>query len=211
MGRFERSLALDAENVEAWMGLAETYHHLLPRRPRLDSLAEDAFLEVRRLDPQFAPATFHLIEYAVRRGDVALSVRLLDEFALGRPDSAELGSAQLMLDCVRGTTTGPRWRKAVLQSPANVLGAGQLLAVAGLRQPDCAEGAFRAVLSFDTTTGPPLARNRFGALMGLQAVLVARGRDSAAKALLEADTLFNPGYRGDLYLVNAIGGRRLRR
>ena len=206
VGRFERSLALDAENVEAWMGLAETFHHLLPRRPGLDSLAEDAFLEVRRLDPHFAPATFHLIEYAVRRGDVALSDRLLQEFSLGHPDSAELGSARLMLDCVRGTTTGPRWRKAVLQSPANVLGAGQLLAVAGLRQPDCAEGAFRAVLSFDTTTGPPLARNRFGALMGLQAVLVARGRDSAAKALLEADTIFNPGYRGALYLVNGMAG-----
>jgi eukaryotic-like serine/threonine-protein kinase len=206
VGRFERSLALDAENVEAWMGLAETYHHLLPHRPRLDSLAEAAFLQVRRLDPQFAPATFHLIEYAVRRGDVALSTRLLDEFALGRPDSAELGSARLMLDCVRGTTTGPRWRKAVLQSPANALGAGQVLAVAGLRQADCAEGAFRAVLSFDTTTGPPLARNRFGALMGLQAVLVARGRDSAAKAMLESDTLFNPDYRGALYLVNAMAG-----
>ena len=92
VGRFERSLALDAENVEAWMGLAETYHHLLPQRSRLDSLAEDAFLEVLRLDPQFAPATYHLIEYAVRRGDVSLSVKLLEEFALGRPDSAELGA-----------------------------------------------------------------------------------------------------------------------
>ena len=31
-------------------------------------------------------------------------------------------------------------------------------------------------------------------------------RDSAAKALLESDTLFNPTYRGDLYLMNAMAG-----
>jgi serine/threonine-protein kinase len=206
VGRFERSLAFDPENVEALMGLAETYHHLLPRRPRLDSLAEDAYLQVRSLDPQFAPATFHLIEYAVRRGDVGAADRLLEEFAVRRPDSAELGSARLMLDCVRGVTTGSRWRSAVLQSPAHALAAGQLLAVAGLRQPDCAEAAFRATMAFDTTTGPQSARNRFGALVGLQAVLVARGRDSAAKVLLQSDTLFNPGYRGSLYLMNAMAG-----
>jgi eukaryotic-like serine/threonine-protein kinase len=205
-GRFDRALALDPENVEAWMGLAETYHHLLPRRPRLDSLAEDAYLRVRRLDPQFAPATFHLIEYAVRRGDVAESSRLLDEFGMRRPDSAELGPARLMLDCVRGTMTTDRWRSAAARSPGDVRAAGQLLAVAGLRQPDCAEAAFRAVLAFDTTRGPQMARNRFGVLTGLQSVLVARGRAAAAKALLESDTLFNPGYRGDLYLMNAMAG-----
>jgi hypothetical protein len=62
------------------------------------------------------------------------------------------------------------------------------------------------MLAFDTTTGPQLPRNRFGALIGLQGVLVARGRDGAAKTLLESDTLFNPSYRGDLYLMNAMAG-----
>jgi tetratricopeptide (TPR) repeat protein len=206
VGRFRQALALDPENVEAWMGLAETYHHLLPREPQLDSMAEDAYLRVRRLDPEFAPATFHLIEYAVRRGDVDESGRLLQEFARSRPDSTELASARLMLDCVRGEMTRSRWQSAVLRNPAHTLAAGQLLAVGGLRQPDCAEAAFRAMLAFDTTTGPQLARNRFGALIGLQGVLVARGRDGAAKALLESDTLFNPSYRGDLYLMNAMAG-----
>ena len=206
VGRFRRALALDPENIEAWMGLAETFHHLLPGQPQLDSLAENAYLQVRRLDPQFAPATFHLIEYSVRRGGVAESGRLLEEFAARRPDSAELGSIRLMLDCVRGATIGAQWRSAVLQSPAHTLAAGQLLAVAGLRQPDCAEAAFRAMLAFDTTTGPQLTRNRFGALVGLQSVLVARGRDGAAKALLESDTLFNPVYRGYLYMMNAMAG-----
>jgi eukaryotic-like serine/threonine-protein kinase len=206
VNRFRQALVLDPENVEAWMGLAETFHHLLPQQPQLDSLAEDAYLRVRQLDPEFAPATFHLIEYAVRRGDVAESGRLLKEFARRRPDSTELGSARLMLDCVRGEMTRSRWQSTVLRNPAQTLAAGQLLAVGGLRQPDCAEAAFNAVLAFDTTTGAQSARNRFGALFGLQSVLVARGRDSAAKALLESDTLFNPGYRGDLYLMNAMAG-----
>jgi tetratricopeptide (TPR) repeat protein len=204
--RFRLTLALDPENVEAWMGLAETFHHLLPRQAQLDSLAEDAYLRVRSLDPEFAPAMFHLIEYAVRRGDVAGSERLLAQFAGGHPDSVALAPIRVMLDCVRGDMTRQRWETAVLRNPVQTLAAGQLLAAGGLRQPDCAEAAFEAVLAFDTTGGRQLARNKFGALVGLQNVLVARGRNQAARALLDSDTLFNPGYRGYLYLLNAMAG-----
>jgi tetratricopeptide (TPR) repeat protein len=206
VARFRQTLALDPENVEAWMGLAETFHHLLPRESQLDSLAEDAYLRVRQLDPEFAPAMFHLIEYSVRRGDVAGSERLLAQFAGSHPDSVALGPVRLMLDCVRGDMTRSRWEMAVLRNPAQTLAAGQLLAVGGLRQPDCAEAAFEAVLAFDTTGGRQLARNRFGALVGLQNVLVARGRNEAVKTLLDSDTLFNPGYRGALYVLNAMAG-----
>ncbi len=205
--RFRRALTLDPENVEAWMGLAETFHHLLPRQPQLDSLAEDAYLQVRLLDPEFAPAMFHLIEYAVRRGDVAGSEHLLARFAAAQPDSLALGPARLTLECVRGRMTDPDWRAVVLRNPVQALAAGQLLAVGGLRQPACAESAFRAVLAFDTTGNLGRARNQFGALIGLQSVLVARGRDEAARTLLASDTLFNPTYRGDLYLLNGMAGR----
>jgi hypothetical protein len=99
------------------------------------------------------------------------------------------------------------WRAAVLRNPAEVLAAGQLLSVGGLLQSDCAQAAFEAVLAFDTTGGPRLAPNKFGAFIGLQSVLVARGRDDAAKSILDSDTLFNPTYRGDLYILNAMAGR----
>jgi serine/threonine-protein kinase len=207
VGRFRLTLALDPENVEAWMGLAETYHHLLPRQPQLDSLAEDAYLRVRQLDREFAPAIFHLIEYAVRRGDVAESERLLARFAAARPDSVALAPVRLTLECVRGRMSAAEWQAAVLHNPAQTLAAGQLLAVGGLRQPACAESAFRAVLAFDTTGGQRRARTQFGALLGLQSVLVARGRNDAARSLLESDTLFNPTYRGAFYLLNAMAGR----
>jgi serine/threonine-protein kinase len=207
LARFRHVIALDAENVEGWMGLAETFHHLLPGEAKLDSLAEDAFLKVLVLDPEFAPAMFHLIEYAVRRGDITRAGSLVEKFARGHPDSEPLGSARLMLECVRGGMTRPAWRAAVLGNPAEVLAAGQLLAVGGLRQPDCAQAAFEAVLAFDTTGGPLLAQSKFGAFIGLQSVLVARGRDDAAKTVLDSDTLFNPTYRGDLYILNAMAGR----
>jgi tetratricopeptide (TPR) repeat protein len=207
LARFRHVIALDPENVEGWMGVAETFHHLLPREAQLDSLAEDAFLKVLVLDPEFAPAMFHLTEYAVRRGDVARAGSLVEKFAQGHPDSGPLGSARLMLECVRGGVTAPVWRAAVLRNPAEVLAAGQLLAVGGLRQSDCAQAAFEAVLAFDTTGGPKLAPHKFGAFIGLQSVLVARGRDDAAKTVLDSDTLFNPTYRGDLYILNAMAGR----
>jgi serine/threonine-protein kinase len=207
VARFRQTLRLDPENVEAWMGLAETFHHLLPREVQLDSLAEDAFLRVRVLDPEFAPAMFHLIEYAVRRGDIAESRRLLARFAAARPDSVSLSAVQLTLDCVGGTMTPPDWQAAVLRDPVQTLAAGQLLAVGGLRQPGCAEAAFRAVLAFDTTGSRLRARTQFGALVGLQNVLVARGQDDAARKLLESDTLFSPTFRGELHLLNAMAGR----
>ena len=204
--RFRTTLSLDPENVEAWMGLAETFHHLLPSQPQLDSLAEDAYLRVRQLDPEFAPPMFHLIEYSVRRGDIPGSERLLEQFAGKHPDSVALGSARLMLDCVRGGMTASSWQDAVIRGPMQTLGAGQLLAVGGLRQPVCAQAAFEAVLAFDTTTGPQRARNQFGALIGLQGVLVAQGRNHEVRALLASDTLFNPSYRGDFYLLDAMAG-----
>jgi hypothetical protein len=112
-----------------------------------------------------------------------------------------------MLDCVHGEMTRWKWQSAVLRSAALTASAGQLLAVAGLRQPDCAQDAFEAILAFDTTTGAELARSRFGTLFALQGLLVARGQDGEAKVLLESDTLFNAGYRGDFYLMNAMAGR----
>jgi tetratricopeptide (TPR) repeat protein len=205
--RFRRVLDFDPENVEAWMALAETFHHLLPHAAQLDSLAENAYRQVLVLDSEFAPAMFHLVEYAVRKGDVSRASRLIEKFARGNPDSVALGSTRLMLDCVRGDMTRSAWHAAVLRSPEQVLSAGQLLAVGGLRQPDCAGAAFEAVLAFDTTAGPQLARNQFGAFFGLQSVLVARGRDQAARAILHSDTLFNPTYRGALYILNAMARR----
>ena len=70
VGRFARARARSGERRGVDGPGGDLPSPVAPE-PQLDSLAEDAYLQVRRLDPEFAPATFHLIEYAVRRGDVA--------------------------------------------------------------------------------------------------------------------------------------------
>jgi hypothetical protein len=48
--------------------------------------------------------------------------------------------------------------------------------------------------------------HRFGALLGLHGLLVAQGHDDQVRALLEGDTLSNPSYRGQLYILGALAG-----
>lgn len=82
---YRRALALDPEWAAAWMGLGEIYHHLLPADAPQDSLAEAAFAAAHRLDPSFAPAVDHLLDYAVRRATRRPSTRSFNSSAAGIP------------------------------------------------------------------------------------------------------------------------------
>jgi len=204
--RFQNAIALDPTGAEQWMGLGETYQHLIPRASSLDSLAEQAFEQVRQLDSTFAPVLFHLIEYAVRRGDRQRAERLMEEYRRSSPDPDVLKTIELAFDCVRGTMPAAQWRSAVEDSPGEVFDAAQVLAVGGLRQPRCAENAWRALLDWDTTTSDLRSRYQFGALLGLHGLLVAEGREADVRALLEGDTVFRASYRGQLYILGALAG-----
>jgi len=204
--RFRNAIALDPTAAEPWMGLGETYRHLIPTASSLDSLAEQAFEQVHELDSTFAPVLFHLVEYAVRHGDRDRAERLIEEYRRSSPDPDVLNTIELASGCVRGTLSAGRWRSAVERSPAQVFDAAQLLAVGGLRQPRCAESAWRALLDWDKTTGDLRSRYQFGALLGLHGLLVAEGRDADVRALLESDTVFRASYRGQLYILGALAG-----
>jgi tetratricopeptide (TPR) repeat protein len=211
--RFQSAIALDPTGAEptsvfatAWMGLGETYRHLIPTASPVDSLAEQAFEHARDLDSTFAPVLFHLIEYAVRRGDRERAERLMEEYRRSSPDPDVLKTIELAYGCVQGTMPAREWRSAAQHSPAGVFGAAQILAVGGLHQPRCAETAWRALLDWDTTTGDLRSRYQFGALLGLDGLLVAEGRDADVRALLEGDTVFRASYRGQLYILGALAG-----
>ncbi len=204
--RFRNAIALDPTAAQPWMGLAETYHHLLPRASLLDSLAEQAYEQVRELDSTFAPVLFHLVEYAVRHDDQERAERLVGEYRRGSPDPDVLGTIELALGCVRGLMPATEWRAVVQRGPARVFEAAQLLALGGLHQPECAEAAWRALLAWDRTTGELAGRYQFGALLGLHSLLIAQGRDADVRALLEGDTLFRASYRGQLYVLGALAG-----
>jgi hypothetical protein len=167
--RFKQVTAEDPGWAEAWMSLGEVYYHLLPRVSPLDSLAEAAFAEAHRLEPDFTPALYHLVAIALRREDVGAARGYFAALrTLGADSALELPLA-LMFECIDRGPASVDWADAVRRDPNVVLQAAQPLIV-GARQRSCAHAAYRAVL------GAPGVESRWGALLALQGMLVADGR-----------------------------------
>jgi len=195
VAQFGRALSMDPDWADAWAALGEVYTHLLPSLPldsaqgvaRLagsgayDSLLENAFAQSRRNDPGFTPPLVHLAEIAVRRGDLNQAAELIDRFRLVDPDSSVALRLVLMSRCVQEGGGRFDWTEAVRRDPALVLDAGQLLSAVA-SHPNCANAAFRAVLKQE----PPGSGLSWGALLGLQSLLLAEGRVDAAMAVLDS-------------------------
>ncbi|HKT60387.1 MAG TPA: protein kinase [Gemmatimonadales bacterium] len=199
MVRFREAAAVPGAGAEPWMYLGETYNHLLPNAAPLDSLAEAAYQEARARDPTFAPVLFHLIEFAIRRGDRVEAGRLLEQYRRADPDSDLAGSLQLGLRCVAHGLSRQAWDSTAKRLPARVFMAAQTLALGGLRQPACARDAFESLLAADDSY-------RFGALVALHGVLLAQGREDELRELLSRDTLFTRSIRGQLQVLAALAG-----
>ncbi len=200
VARFRRIVADDPRWVEAVMGVGEVFYHLFPRGWAPDS-AEIWFVRALELEPDFAPALFHLAETSLRRGDVDQAQRLIDTFRGLDPDSSRLAQLNLMLDCARHGPYGVDWATHARLHPEEVVATGKVLALSEGRA-SCAEAAFRAVLA-----SPAAQRNhRWGAVMGLQDLLVAQGETAEARYVLEAaiDSGFTAAI--GLYVVDAVAG-----
>jgi tRNA A-37 threonylcarbamoyl transferase component Bud32/tetratricopeptide (TPR) repeat protein len=208
VARFRQAFAVAPE----WWVLArlgEVYWHFLPRESPLDSLAEAAFLEVRHNDPDFKPVLFHLIEIAVRKGQIRRAEGLLGQFRDAEPDSSRLAVAELMLECVKTSPETVDWQRAVLNDPANVFEAAQSLATGGM-QPACAGAGWRGILAHANTTTASGIAYHFGALLGLQSLLVAQGQTEEARELLQAsEPTYGPAIH-HMYLFNTIAGADMR-
>lgn len=202
---FEEAIPLSGNWAEGWMGLAETYQHLLPRRSPPDSLARAGFEEVYRRKPGYVPALYHLSEFALRDGDLDRASELLDEYRAAEPERDVLAVPVLALDCLRRSPGAVDWRRHVLEDPDRVYQAAKILGVGGAA-PDCAEAGWRAVLAYDTATSE---NYRFGSLVALQSLLVATGRTADLKLLLDsaAATGSLSGTTGKLdYILDAVAG-----
>jgi len=208
VSHLRRAARDDPDRADAWMLLGETFTHLLPSESPLDSLAEDAFGRAHRLDPAFTPVLFHLLEIDARRRDTAAGNSALRAFRSGSPDSSELYLAELMMRCATRPLSAGEWRTEVRRHPDAVRAAAQSLSVAGLALPECARGGWQALL--DDSTGPDAqaAARRFGALLALQHVLVALGRDADVRALWAADTAFNVGLGQQVLVLDALATGR---
>jgi Protein kinase domain len=183
--QFRLALSMDPNWPEAWTDLGEVYSHLLPTEPNADSLQLYAFERAYALDPGFVPALFHLVEIAVRRGEVAKAERLEQRIFAGGVDSDYQVGFNLTLPCVKHSPAAIDWRQEVHRHPLDVVDAGGSLAVGGLLQAPCVEAAWRGFVDYDTTPATEANLNtRYRAVAGLQALLLAQGRYGEIPELL---------------------------
>jgi tetratricopeptide (TPR) repeat protein len=200
-----RAIALDPGSAAAWWQLGETYTHLLPHGGPPDSLAEAALAEAHRLDPAAVNAMFHLAEIAIRKGERQRAERLEAAMDAAETDSTLAVHLRIMATCVFGGVGAVDWRRAARATALDLLRAGKSLAAAGSQLP-CAERAFQAVLSGDTASDAWGVGRRWNALLGLQSLLVARGRSAEVPALLDSAARAGMPSAPALFLLDAAVG-----
>ena len=198
--RYQAALAGDSSWTEAWTALGEAYFHLLPGMGSPDSLAGAAFTRAARLDSAFAPALVHLTELTIRRGDLPRGAQLVAQLRRFDTDTSMVAPLALMLECVERGAGATRWVRELARDPGGVLDAARALS-AGAAHAACAEQGFRVVLEHEAS--PP--NTRWGALLGLQGLLLAQGREAEVRTLLDASVATLPAAVG-LFLVDAVAG-----
>jgi len=141
----------------------------------------------------------------LRRGDVAKAAPLVRRFLAADPDSTLAEQIRVMYTCVSQNPAAVDWPNAVRKRPLAVLGAAQSLAVGGGQLP-CAAAAYAAIRTYET---PEMAADdqavdvrRWGALVGLQGVLIAQGRTD--EAIAHIDSAIARGEGGHSLLI--VGG-----
>ena len=199
---FQRALAMDSTWGLAWMGLGEVHFHLIVPGIRSDSAANAAFLLARRQDPSFSPALYHLAELALTRHDIAQARQFAREFHASVPDADRAFQLDLMISCADGERTD--WQAAALRSPLEALLAAKWLSGTGA-YPTCATQGFGAVLGSDSAS----RSERWGAVLGLQSVLVALGRYQEAVAVLDSANRSGVPEAMGLFVVDAAAGAPL--
>ncbi len=178
--QLKATVAADPEMAVAWAQLGEVYTHLLPvKGPPPDSLAYAAFARARQLDSSAASGLLHPIEFLLRRGDTTTAAPLIASYLAASPDSALIAPVLIERDCIRRGADGVNWRALAARIPLSVLFAAKALGAGGL-QLACTRAGFQALLDVDTLATEEADSRRSTALVGLQAVDLARGAPADA-------------------------------
>jgi tetratricopeptide (TPR) repeat protein len=200
VSQLRSALSLDPDWGEAWNALGEVYFHLLPSDGPLDSLAESSLRRALLLDTAFTVPLVHLTELALRRRNVRGADSLMQSLSRPDVDTTTVRRLSLMRDCVTEGAAGISWMSLAQNNPEAVLMAARGLSVGGA-ELECAAAGFRATIA--TTESDNF---RWGALLGLHNVMIARGDTSRALALL--DSAFAAGESSVLwlYVLNPVAG-----
>ena len=200
--------AIDTTWSEPWMLMAETYLHLIPSNGvDADSAAEQSLNRALALQPGFAPALFHLVEYPTRRGDSRRARAFMRQIEAAAPDSDWTFQADLMVRCAFQGPASVNWQQAVQRHSNRVIEVGRILGAGGAK-PECARRANEAVLAFDRDTSAVHGIFRWSALKGLNYLTIMEGRDSAAFALIDSTGRAGIPAAVSLHIMNAAAGGR---
>jgi serine/threonine-protein kinase len=198
---FRRAADADPAWVEAWTALGEVYYHLLPADGQLEAGAESAFTRALAEDPGFAPALFHLGEISLRGGQLDRAQRLFELFRASSPDSAWLVQARLMVECVREGAKPAEWLATAATHPGPTLQAAKGLASVHA-YATCAAVGYDAVLRSTAAS----ADERFGAVAGLQTLLVTDDDLEGARAVLDTALQAGMSATAGLFVIDALAG-----
>jgi tRNA A-37 threonylcarbamoyl transferase component Bud32 len=197
----QRAVTAFPEWGEGAMALGEVYYHLFPRAAPLDSIAEATFTKALADDTTFTPPLFHLAEIALRRGDTKGADRLISRLQAGSPNQSLTAPLVLALRCLRQGVERTDWRSAALTDVAAVVHASRTLS-GGASQSRCAEQGFRSVLFSE---GVPPAHT-WGALLGLQGLLIAEGRNDEALRIIDSAVAAGTPAALTLYILDLWAG-----
>jgi hypothetical protein len=202
---FRRAEALGPARPEVLMAVGQTFRHLLPLETSHDSMATAAFAEVYRVEAGFTPVLSYLIGAALRRGDLSVAGRYLEQLRAAEPDPRIIGPSELALRCISDSPDAIEWQRHVLEDVDRVFQVARSLHI-GVAHPPCAVAAWRAVAAHDTSSRVSW---RFSSLLGLQSLLAATGRFTELNAQLDSvaalGTLAGRAL-ADLSILYAVGG-----
>jgi hypothetical protein len=176
-------------------------------RGNLDSPAERSCAVAVRLTPGFAPALFHLGEFAARRGQARRARELLTAFRAVSPDSDWTFQLELTVRCATEGPDGIDWPAAVRRASDRVVYVARTLG-AGARYPACSRRALEAVLAIDTSQAAEHVTTRWSALKGLDYQGIAEGRVAQVVALLDSALTHGAPAAAALDLPDLIAGAR---
>ena len=195
------ALRRDSTISAGWTLLGEVYSRLLPNDYRADSLAREALLRARKLDPDFAPTLLLLEERALRDGNVGEVVRLSAELKKAGADTTHAVSRDLMLRCVRDGPMSVDWKGELQKDEMKVLSSAKILS-GRAAQPACAIAIYSTILLADTVS----LNTRWAAFMGLQSQLAAVQGVEAATSAFRAKQAANLPLKVAYPLVAAATG-----
>ena len=194
----------DSTWSEPWMLVAEVNHHLLPVSGS-DSVTEQSLRRALRLQPGFAPALFHFVEFATRRGDARRARALMRQIEAAAPDSDWVFQADLMVRCRFNGPESIDWATAVRRASDRVIDVARILG-GGAVHTGCARRAMESVLAFDRDTSALHTIFRWSALKGLNYLTMMEGRDTAARALLDSARRRGVVAAVSLHILNVDAG-----